>query len=303
MIFSRQINHFMSIVKSGSFLSAAEKNSITPSAISRSILELERMLGDTLFIRRKNETVLTKKGSLFWKEISPYYHKLNSLPDMLFKAGGKNMKLTISVDDIFYPRMIHIVSGLICQNDKVDVHVLPARNENFMSTIITGGIDFHITTKKANETFNNKKIHRIALGVELIGLIMKRAPKGENTNVDFLLKNNKLIQKWSVFEHEAYLQLKKNYLDKDIDFNEVAVQDVSEVCHLVSAGKGVSFMSSEMLKHPLLVDADVHFIQLPFESTLQRYIYFSEERFDELIDIATLIKINSQNNIDQLYFK
>ncbi|MBW7875560.1 MAG: LysR family transcriptional regulator [Candidatus Cloacimonetes bacterium] len=70
MLNPNQVRYFLMVVESGSFRQAARQLSITQSAISASIKALEDYLGQELFVRDKNRTILTESGKRFqnWAE-------------------------------------------------------------------------------------------------------------------------------------------------------------------------------------------------------------------------------------------
>jgi len=56
---------FMTLDAKGSFTAAAKELGISQPAVSQNIAELERNLGEPLFLRTRGEVVLTEKGKLF----------------------------------------------------------------------------------------------------------------------------------------------------------------------------------------------------------------------------------------------
>lgn len=64
----RNIEYVLSIAETGSFSKSAKHLYISQPALSQAILRLEDDLGVKLFIRRDNETALTRAGELFVKD-------------------------------------------------------------------------------------------------------------------------------------------------------------------------------------------------------------------------------------------
>ncbi|PTT46378.1 helix-turn-helix domain-containing protein, partial [Aeromonas sp. HMWF016] len=83
MFLSRQVNQFIAAVQEGSFLKASEKISITPSAMSRGIGELEHKIGDRLIKRTRNGVQTTEKGEWLYQKILPHYNCIKKLTDEL----------------------------------------------------------------------------------------------------------------------------------------------------------------------------------------------------------------------------
>ena len=64
----KQLRYFQSVVRTGSFSTAAEENYISQSAISQQIKALEQSLGVTLLKRHNRKSVLTPAGEHFYKK-------------------------------------------------------------------------------------------------------------------------------------------------------------------------------------------------------------------------------------------
>ena len=61
----RQVEYFLSIVKTGSFSEAADEHFISQSSLSKNIIALEKELGVSLFDRSKRKVFLTDAGEVF----------------------------------------------------------------------------------------------------------------------------------------------------------------------------------------------------------------------------------------------
>ncbi|MFV0492520.1 MAG: LysR substrate-binding domain-containing protein [Pseudorhodobacter sp.] len=61
----RHIRSFLEIIASGSLSAAARNQGVTQPALSRSLAEMEAMLGTPLFLRQGRKLVLTEAGALF----------------------------------------------------------------------------------------------------------------------------------------------------------------------------------------------------------------------------------------------
>jgi DNA-binding transcriptional LysR family regulator len=75
----RQLETFRAVMLSGSASRASELLQVTQPAVSRSIAELERALGFSLFDRVKGRLVPTPEGRLFFRDVSTSFIGLDSL--------------------------------------------------------------------------------------------------------------------------------------------------------------------------------------------------------------------------------
>jgi DNA-binding transcriptional LysR family regulator len=77
----RQIEHFLAVVRHGSFTAAAQEIHIVQSALSASVRKLEAELGVPLFERTTRRVMLTEAG----RALLPAAHRL--LADALAARG------------------------------------------------------------------------------------------------------------------------------------------------------------------------------------------------------------------------
>jgi DNA-binding transcriptional LysR family regulator len=85
-----QIDYFMAVARSSSFIKAAERLYVSQPAISRQVSTLETELGTLLFNRSKRASKLTPAGELFYKFFLDYK---NSLATTRYRAQIVNEKI------------------------------------------------------------------------------------------------------------------------------------------------------------------------------------------------------------------
>src|SRR5690349_25069002 len=61
----RQLQYFVAVARTGQMSLAAAESHVTQSTMTAAIAELERVLGEALFERRRSGVVLTHRGHLF----------------------------------------------------------------------------------------------------------------------------------------------------------------------------------------------------------------------------------------------
>lgn len=71
-----QVRTFLEVVEAGSFVRAAQELNVTQSTVSARIKELELLLGQSLFVRRKSGVVLTTAGKRFQPHAATFLHVL-----------------------------------------------------------------------------------------------------------------------------------------------------------------------------------------------------------------------------------
>jgi len=74
---------FAQTVSSGSYVAAASRLQVTPSAISKSVLKLEKQLGIRLFNRTTRKLSLTQEGETFHRQIAPLLESLHQAIDRI----------------------------------------------------------------------------------------------------------------------------------------------------------------------------------------------------------------------------
>ncbi|MGL5511699.1 MAG: LysR family transcriptional regulator, partial [Sporomusa sp.] len=153
-LFSYQI--FETVAKRKSLVRAAEELNITPSAISHSLMKLEKAFGFPLLIRDKNGAALTRNGELLLPSIQAILHLekkiwgeinlLNGLEKGRINLGAFNSVCCCWLPDILksfkqkHPRIdIHIFQGGYAdmenwlQSTKIDIGFISMPISNNLS--------------------------------------------------------------------------------------------------------------------------------------------------------------------------
>ncbi|WP_029621292.1 LysR family transcriptional regulator [Pseudorhizobium marinum] len=88
---------FVRTVETGSFSAAARHMGTTPSAISKSVARVEKVLGTRLFLRSTRALTLTSDGQLFFDRVAPLLRELQTASDVVGKERGLTGRLKISL--------------------------------------------------------------------------------------------------------------------------------------------------------------------------------------------------------------
>lgn len=103
----RHIRAFLDIAAEGGLSAAARRQGLTQPALSRSLAELEALLGQPLFLRQGRRLVLTEAGALFRRHASAAVQALEAGAAALRPGTGDRIRLGIlpSVATRVFPEM------------------------------------------------------------------------------------------------------------------------------------------------------------------------------------------------------
>jgi LysR family glycine cleavage system transcriptional activator len=106
----RLLRAFCLAARHSSFKDAADRLSLTPSAVSHQVKELEEQLGVTLFQRRTRSVVLTPVGRQLLDDLEPALGALSTAIERTRNTSGARRQLTIVMppffaSELFAPRL------------------------------------------------------------------------------------------------------------------------------------------------------------------------------------------------------
>jgi len=165
----QQLRGFFYSAKMGSLTKAAEKMSITQSAVSQQIKSLEDDLGVKLFNRYGPRKDLTPDGEIFLELISPLIQEIDSLKITFQDAkGSQKGVLTIAATTFMIMSHLPVVIKKFTQMyPSVKLTILERRWSEILELANSGDIDFGITPdreKHANlESFKLEPIERVLI--------------------------------------------------------------------------------------------------------------------------------------------
>ena len=153
---------FEAVVEEKSFQKAAAILNMTPSAISHSISSMEKEVGFSLFVRGKQETILTTQGELLLPYVREVLKSEESLRQAIaefqglekgtVKIGGFN-----SVCSMWMPEIVKKF-----QKDFPNIHIIIYQGtyENVAEWLRNGTIDIALMSKVSAEGFDFKLLYR-----------------------------------------------------------------------------------------------------------------------------------------------
>lgn len=141
----RQLRCFVEVARSKSFVLAAERLGLTQPAVSRSVRELERLLGHELFDRSTRGAELTPKGRAFFEaaeagllQIWQGAHTVAGEPD---HSEHVRIGALPNVCSQFLPK---IIRDFKAEHPAVTVGVIPGTNADLLACLRRGDADFVI---------------------------------------------------------------------------------------------------------------------------------------------------------------
>ena len=179
----RNIEYVLSIAETGSFSKSAKKLYISQPALSQVIQRLEEELGAKLFVRRSNETSLTRAGELFVEDAK----KILALSEQIKKKMAdiqdlREGRIVLGISQ--YNGQLYF-SNMLLQFKKQYPNIKLSIVEDFSSALerrlATGRLDFAILTAPSNsdETmFEHLFFEEIFLAAPSAHPVAEKAPAG-----------------------------------------------------------------------------------------------------------------------------
>lgn len=288
MFFSRQIQQFIAIVRAGSFVRAAKEVSLTSSALSHGINELEQRLGKKLIIRNKAGITLTKCGLTFYDDIAPLYDKATAIINC---AKGESKNIVIGVDTVLNPTFHSIVENLLskfCGR----IEIITISDAVYPSEILNEGCDIFIGVSLNCKDNQSKNIIRIDMSPERCGIIASKSIADKYSDPVDILKNEVVFQHDKTLKHIAFRELINKIDGLSLNCNYVVLPYVVDIICALSEGIGVYLSTDSILSHPAFARLDLKFIEMPetLECIICRSVYYKKEREDELKEFIACIK-------------
>lgn len=146
----RQLRAFVSIADAGSFVAASRQLSLTPSALSLLVKEMESTLGVRLFQRTTRSTMLSLAGAEFYplakKVLDDLARAVESTQDLEQKKRGTiRIACTPLYASILMPQLILRYRQ---QYPAIAIYVLDSLNQQALSRVATGEADLCIAPQR-----------------------------------------------------------------------------------------------------------------------------------------------------------
>lgn len=138
-----RLNYVVAVARFGSFTAAAQAVGVTQSAITRSIADLEKELGYSIFYRTSRGVILTENGSEFVKGAS---RLLEDTQDLFNRGAARKDPFTGRLRIGVGPAalewyLIEPLVDLLCRHPTVRYDLSTSSFESVVQQLRSGGID------------------------------------------------------------------------------------------------------------------------------------------------------------------
>ncbi|RLA66618.1 MAG: LysR family transcriptional regulator, partial [Epsilonproteobacteria bacterium] len=137
----RQMEIFLNVVSFGHLTNVAKDMSLSQSAVSMSIKELENILGRPVFDRINKKLVLNEVGRAFHKEISPIFKKLSDIEYEFKNSENKGMIRVGASTTIVDYLMPSIICSYMSSYPDVKITLKEGNTKEISNMIKEGSID------------------------------------------------------------------------------------------------------------------------------------------------------------------
>jgi DNA-binding transcriptional LysR family regulator len=260
----RQVEIFVAIMRSGTTSRAAELMGISQPAISRSLAELERAIGFSLFDRVRNRLVPTPEGKLFQQDVESYFRGIDTLRAGAARirdqgSGAIRIASLSALGSSLVPKAVRKFRE-IHPDIRVTLQVLPSRNVR--DAVASGQYDIGLAADEIDVSgilhqpfANSKALCAIPAGHPLARLeIIRPADLADVPLIAYVPEDRGRQRMNQVFAQAGVTP-------------KIVVETLyaSTVCALVSEGIGVGFVSAYSVGG---IDCS-HLVLRPFEPAIQ----------------------------------
>ena len=241
---------FETVVQEKSFHKASQLLNMTPSAISHAISAMEKEVGFALFIRGKQETVLTTHGELLLPYVRAVLKSEESLQEIIasfrglekgtLKLGGFNSACSMWIPEI--------VKRFQENFPNIRIEIYQGTYADLVEWLRNGTIDLGIMSKVDAEGFDYEVIYKDRL--------LCVVPNGfETKNPGYItfeeMKDQRFVTQWSSCDGDVQRVLKNHGLEPSTYCH--VVDDMSTIA-MVEAGMGICILPELLISKGEQVD-------------------------------------------------
>lgn len=241
---------FETVVQEKSFHKASQLLNMTPSAISHAVSSMEKEVGFALFIRGKQETVLTTHGELLLPYVRAVLKSEESLQEIIasfrglekgtLKLGGFN-----SVCSMWIPE---IVKRFQENFPNIRIEIYQGTYADLVEWLRNGTIDLGIMSKVDAEGFDYEVIYKD----RLLCVVPKDFQTKNPGYITFEeMKGQRFVTQWSSCDGDVQRVLKNHGLEPSTYCH--VVDDMSTIA-MVEAGMGICILPELLIAKGEQVD-------------------------------------------------
>lgn len=237
---------FVEVAEQKNFTRAAERLNITPSAVSHSVLKMEKQYGFALFHRLNNEVILTHEGTLLLPDVYRILHSEERLCETLDKIQGRESGcVRIGAFNSF---CVNYLAGLITsfreQHPEVSIYIYQGGYLDVCSWLANYTIDIGFISD-----MKRPELCQIPLLKDEIYCVTPKsfaARREAVVSVDEI-RDYPLIMQRDDYGFESRKVIEKFKINGMISHCE-AIDDAS-ILAIIESGLGVSFLPELVLNH------------------------------------------------------
>ncbi|MGG0175949.1 LysR family transcriptional regulator [Gottfriedia acidiceleris] len=238
-----KLEYLVEVAKTGSFSIASQNLYVSQSAISQSIVSLEKKLGVKLFERsRGNSAVPTIEGEEIITIAKEMFIKFQELVEKANVINGNiSGKLKISAVPGFTTTLSKPISSIKNEYPKINIEIYQKPGNDIVDDIIEGRSDIGIVPF-FNQIFenNDQLITRHFLDAKMKLLVSKKSPLAERKFVT----PEEIVKESLILYNGEYIQIfKRNFFNKFGEMNELfATTNIDMLKNTISDTLCVSFV-------------------------------------------------------------
>jgi DNA-binding transcriptional LysR family regulator len=171
-----RLNHVVAVARAGSFTAAAGLVGVTQSAITRSIADLERQIGYSIFVRTSRGAILTEPGRDFAERAQKLIEDTKELlqrPQGSEDAYAGVLRIGVCPASMEFC-LIDPLARLLKKHPSIRLDVNGATFERAVQQLRNGGIDIAVGFEAAFADWPDLRRHRIAFDDNAGALFVRR---------------------------------------------------------------------------------------------------------------------------------
>lgn len=263
---------FYTVAQEGHFTLASKRLGITQSALSQRILNLEKDLSKTLFIRLKTGASLTEEG----EALLQYCRQLVALEDEFLGDFSQSAKKIKSFEghiriggfsSIMRSQVLPALVPLLKNNPEVKLTFISSEIRHLPALFLQGKIDYLILNYK----WSKENIVSEELGTERNVLVQKKGYSGPEIYLDHD-EHDPSTMKYLKMAEKNFYKIKRRYLDEIYGLVDGVKLEIGRAIipyHLVKNIKELEIINPDKeLKIPIIL----HYHQRSYYTQLQKEI-------------------------------
>jgi len=202
----RQMEIFLNVVSSGHLTNVAKEMSLSQSAISMSIKELENILGRPVFDRINKKLVLNEVGRAFYKEIAPIFKKLSDIEYEFKNSENKGMIRVGASTTIVDYLMPSIICSYMSSYPDVKITLKEGNTKEIVEMIKAGLIDVAFV----EGIVSGSEIIKEKIGVDELVVVTANKSLAEPCYIDELAERRWILREEGSGTREVFLNYIKD---------------------------------------------------------------------------------------------